>query len=196
MKEDTNQPGLSWTSPKNPPQAATKPAEAQPSNPASVQNIVHSQAPVYAGLLVGGIIAGVLLANAWTSTKPAASGIATSTPIAADQEQTSDSEALPFKVADQRAGSDVVISGLTVKTPTWVVIHVSRDGKPGNALGAKLFFAGDKQGKINLLRDTEPGQTYFVGMRTDNGNRIFSLSTDKPLTNADGSPLWATFKAR
>jgi len=150
---------------------------------------------------VGGIIVGVLVGNAWTSVKqPVVSSTATSTSQSAAKNQGSEqkstsSGAAPFAVADQKAGSDVAITGLSIKSPTWVVVHVSRGELPGNALGARLFFAGDKQGKVSLLRDTARGQTYFVGLRPDNGNRTFSLTTDKPLVGQDGEPVWATFKA-
>ncbi len=96
---------------------------------------------------------------------------------------------------DQSAGPSVTITHLNIAKPTWVVVYVSREGKPGLALGARLFFAGDKQGKVGLLRNTQAGQSYFVGLSVDNGDRVFSLTKDKPLADADGGPLWATFRA-
>ncbi len=98
-------------------------------------------------------------------------------------------------VDDQAAGPSVSISELNIARPTWVVVYVSREGSPGNALGARLFFASDKQGKVGLLRNTQAGQSYFIGLSVDNGDRAFSLAKDKLLADADGGPLWATFRA-
>lgn len=170
----------------------------------SSKHIERTQAPVYAGLLVGGIIVGVLLAAAWSSVRNrgevpdvaalTAEVASTSTSTAAATKTTPTEP--PLTVNDQPAGPSVTISRLNIARPTWVVVYVSREGKPGSALGARLFFAGDKQGKVGLLRSTERGQSYFVGLSVDNGDRAFSLSEDKPLADADGGPLWATFTAR
>jgi hypothetical protein len=205
--------GLSWSTPAS--VSTQKPAgAASPLAPASVApetsassdtKITHSQAPVYAGLLVGGIIVGVLLATAWSSlgNTSALGSAATSTPVNVATKGTTTtpgtskgSATTPLEVLDQKAGSEVTISKLNVVRPTWVVVYVSREGKPGNALGARLFFAGDKGGEVALLRATQQGQQYFVGLSVDNGDRVFSLSADKPIADADGGPLWATFSAR
>ena len=211
MQEEPKQPGLSWSIPKNATPATAEPA---PSSPAaadtplklefpSSKKLISTQMPVYAGLLVVGIMAGVVLATSWSfSGLGETSGAATSTSQAAAASastqttpKTTPTDPAVF-VGDQPAGTSVVISQLNIARPTWVVVYVSREGKPGNALGARLFFAGDKQGKVGLLRNTLAGQSYFVGLSVDNGDRTFSLSKDKPLADADGGPLWATFKAQ
>lgn len=166
-----------------------------------------TQAPVYAALLVGGVMVGVLLTTAWntlgskaapgditaTSTPATSTAAAsTSTPTTAPKSTTG----APVVVEDQPAGGSVAIKSLNIARPTWVVVYVSREGKPGNALGARLYFAGDKKGTVSLLRATQAGQRYFVGLSVDNGDRVFSLSKDLPLADADGGPLWATFSAR
>ncbi|MBP7770291.1 MAG: hypothetical protein KA066_00015 [Candidatus Pacebacteria bacterium] len=169
----------------------------------SGKKIPTTQAPIYAGLLVSGMIMGVLITTAWSSLGGVGetSGAATSTVQTADAasstpaaSNTTPTEA-PLMVDDQPAGPSVAIAHLNIARPVWVVVYVSREGKPGNALGARLFSAADKQGRVGLLRDTERGQSYFVGLSVDNGDRAFSLSKDKPLADADGGPLWATFRA-
>lgn len=166
---------------------------------------VQTQAPIYAALLVGGIIIGVLLSSAWSAIAPKAASeigsMATSTGTSTSSSTTAatttnGSTSLPVIVEDQSAGGSVVIKSLSIARPTWVVVYVSREGKPGNALGARLYFAGDKQGTVALLRATEPGQRYFVGLSVDNGDKVFSLSKDLPVADADGGALWATFSAR
>lgn len=213
MSDDKKQPNLSWSTPAKPapepsaaPQAAPAEAPATLGFPSS-KKALPTQAPMYASFLVAGIIIGVLLATAQAaynqrSTSSAAAFAlqpATSTPAATTAApaaaKTTPTEA-PLLVADQPAGQSVVISGLNIARPTWVAVYVSREGKPGNALGARLFFAGDKQGKVGLLRNTVRGQSYFVGLSVDNGDGTFSLSKDKPLADADGGVLWATFRAQ
>lgn len=210
MQEENKQPRLSWSMPsKQAPSASSgtaapaKPAGTPPlamPSAAGGKKILHTQMPVYAGILVGGIILGVLLATAWSSRDQGdTSGVATSTKAAATSSpapagpKASPTEA-PLVVADQPAGASVSIAQLNIARPTWVVVYVSREGSPGNALGARLFFANDRQGKVGLLRNTVAGQSYFIGLSVDNGDRTFSLSKDLPLADA-GGPLWATFRA-
>jgi len=212
MEDKDKKPGLAWSAPKSAPPAApaAAPAVEEPQKIAanglnfpSSKKAATTQAPVYAGLLVSGMILGVLLATVWSSagTLGETSGAATSTaetasaaPAAATPQKTTPTEAA-LAVADQPAGPSVTIARLNIARPVWVVVYVSREGKPGNALGARLFAPSDKQGSVGLLRNTERGQSYFVGLSVDNGDRTFSLSSDKPLADADGGPLWATFRA-
>jgi hypothetical protein len=186
--------------PQGAPQAAAAPAVSPNLGFPSSKRIAQTQAPIYAGFLVAGIILGVLLATAWPpyrkevpSAAGAAAGTASSTSTSTAPETTPTQS--PISVIDQGAGPSVTLSRLNIARPTWVVVYVSREGRPGSALGARLFSASDKTGKIGLLRSTEPGQTYFVGLSVDNGDRAFSLTKDKPLADADGGPLWATFRA-
>lgn len=202
-------PRLPWSMPPASPQAGT-PAAPEASAPASQPALAAifpsskktsaTQAPIYAALLVSGIIIGALLATGWSTIKngapentaAAAGMLATSTERRA---QATESTAPALVVMDQRAGQSVVIHSLNIAKPTWVVVYVSREGKPGNALGARLYSPADKKGSVGLLRNTEPGQTYVVGLSVDNGDRVFSLNADKPMPDADGGPLWATFRA-
>jgi hypothetical protein len=176
--------------------AAPKPDLGFPSS----RRTARSQAPVYAGLLVCGIVLGALLTSLWPQPPAEERGIASTTAAAASAAgaATAPKPAAaqsPMSVIDQSAGPSVTISRLAVAQPTWVVVYASLDGKPGAALGARLFSAADKQGKVGLLRSTEPGQSYFVGLSADNGDRAFSLTKDKQLAGADGKPLWALFRA-
>jgi hypothetical protein len=175
---------------------ASKPDFGFPSS----RRAARSHAPVYAGLLVCGIVLGALLATLWPQPFTEGQGAASTTAAVANA--TAPAEApkpaaaqSPMSVIDQSAGKSVAISRLSVAQPTWVVVYASNGDRPGTALGARLFSAADKQGKVGLLRSTAPGQSYFVGLSADDGDRAFSLSKDKPLAGQDGSPLWATFRA-
>lgn len=159
-----------------------------------------THAPIYAALLVTGIILGALLATSWArlnkdSASAHASQEAAGVALADKEASAKASTPQALSVLDQKAGQSVAIQSLNLSKPTWVVVYVSREGKPGNALGARLYFPGDSKGSVGLLRNTQPNQIYIVGLSVDNGDRVFSLNADKPMPDADGGPLWATFRA-
>lgn len=99
----------------------------------------------------------------------------------------------------QSAGLYVEVSRATVTEPTWVVIYEDRGGVPGNALGAALFFptsqGGETSGTVELLRGTLIGHSYFAGESLDDGDKMFSNTTDKPIRNEKGNPIMVEFKA-
>jgi hypothetical protein len=86
---------------------------------------------------------------------------------------------------------------VVVSQPTWVVIYEDHAGVPGNALGAALFLpqSGNaaQSGTVELLRGTLPGQTYFAGEALDDGDKVFSLASDKPVRDAQGNPVLVEF---
>lgn len=94
----------------------------------------------------------------------------------------------------QAPGNRVLISGLTVSVPTWIVVYDNKGGVRGNALGAALFFPTSPNSPINiaLLRSTIAGQSYFIGRRVDNGDKIFSMQSDAAVIDAGGNPVYQT----
>lgn len=101
-----------------------------------------------------------------------------------------------FSAPAQPAGTSVAVTGLSLTQPTWVVVYESRNSKPGNILGAGLFFAGDSAVSVPLMRTTVAGQTYYVTAATDNGDKIFSVKEEKPVMDAAGAQVWTTFVAQ
>lgn len=101
-----------------------------------------------------------------------------------------------FSAVAQPAGDSVAVTGLSLSQPTWVIVYESRGGKPGNILGAGLFFSGDAAASVPLMRATVAGQTYFVTEAIDNGDKLFSIKDEKPLTDASGAQVWTTFTAQ
>lgn len=158
-----------------------------------------------------GVVAFVLLAAgaAWSvgRSKPVSSNLnaVQNTPVAKNIENSAALSA-PVAAADvslgaltvqnQPAGLSVAIANASVATETWLVVYESRAGKPGNVLGAALFFPGSSSGTVELLRATRAGETYFVGKSTDNGDRRFSMTTDTPVTDAAGAAQLVTFIAQ
>ena len=96
----------------------------------------------------------------------------------------------------QDAGLQVAVSNVTVSVPTWVVVYENHNGQPGNALGAALFTADRTSGVVDLLRGTLPGQTYIAGEAQDDGDHIFSMQNDPAVRDAQGNPVWVSFKTR
>ena len=94
----------------------------------------------------------------------------------------------------------MVVTNVMVSEPTWVVIYEDNAGIQGNALGASLFLPQSEgtaqNGTVQLLRATLPGQSYLAGESIDNGDKMFSLTTDKPVVNAQGKPMLTQFIAQ
>lgn len=101
-----------------------------------------------------------------------------------------------LSVSSQVAGLTVSVASVSVSVPTWVVIFENANGVPGNALGAKLFFPGDKTGTVELLRGTVAGKMYFAGEYVDNGDHQFSKQDDTKVETVAGTPLLVQFTAR
>ncbi len=98
-------------------------------------------------------------------------------------------------IPTQNAGSQVMITALSITSPTWIVIYDNNNGQPGKALGAGLVFPTTKAPvNISLLRPTLAGHTYIVGQRIDNGDHQYSAQTDKLVTDSSGKPVWLQFQ--
>ncbi len=99
-------------------------------------------------------------------------------------------------VDDQAPGLTVAIKFVTLAKDGWVVVHEDRDGKPGNILGAQLFFVGQNQsGSVDLLRGTEEGRVYYAMLHNDDGDRKFDHQKDLPLTDPQGNIILMRFVA-
>jgi hypothetical protein len=98
-------------------------------------------------------------------------------------------------VKDQVAGDKVVLDSVTFGVGGgWVVVHETEGQWLGRALGARRFDAGSAKGEVSLLRNTAEGKVFQVMLYADNGDKQFSLETDKPLV-VDGKAVGATFTA-
>jgi hypothetical protein len=202
--KENQKSGLSWSTPApvQPSLTASKPAASK-----TAPVISNSKTGTYAGILAGGIIVGVLLSWGWTAirgtTRPVGATTSatttagdnnaalTSTVSSAEQTQT-DSSLLVN--SPQKAGDSVMVASVSVAKPTWVVVYEEDNGKPGNALGARLFQTDAENQTINLLRDTTPHEQYLVGESLDNGSHVFSLKDTQVTEN--GSTLWVAFTAQ
>jgi len=204
------QGGLSWSTPQNQnqqqkPLIPAKPAVLPAASPSG------GNAARYAGMVVVGVIAGVIVAwgySAWrapggtaNNTNATSTSSLTGTPAGGDNLGVDVGTAalgsnISLSIASpQSAGNSVAVARAVVSAPTWVVIYENNNGAPGNALGAALFFPGTSSGSVELLRATAAGKTYLAAEQLDNGDRRFSLKDDKFLSE-DGTPQWVTFEVR
>ena len=93
---------------------------------------------------------------------------------------------------NQPAGSSAAVA-VKAESAVWVAVHEDMAGKPGKILGAQLFSAGTHFGKVDLLRPTVVGMKYYAMLHSDDGDRRFDASKDKPLTGTSGAHITDEF---
>lgn len=98
-------------------------------------------------------------------------------------------------VANQPAGSEVVVTEVALNRTTWVAVKEELPAGGGSILGAQRLESGlSDQATIKLLRPTVPGGQYAVLLYEDNGDLLFDHKTDQLLTEL-GQPLVVRFTA-
>ena len=205
--EDNKNGGLSWSQPKggDPTQSQQKQASWQKVPTAKEAGVVASKnrgAPDTSNkstlvvVFIVGLAVGLLALWGWFAFSggdsiPAED--ATGKTISDSVSVVAGELAIPPL---QDAGLTVSVTAAIVASPTWIVVYESRNGVPGNALGAALFTPERTTGSVNLLRGTISGQTYFVGQQRDNGDRVFSLENDAVALDEGGNPILVQFQTR
>lgn len=154
-----------------------------------MENTQHSAQTMarYAGIFAAGVIIGVLVSWAFTTTRDRAIIAGTSASsteaavVRADAGLASGAQDSFEVPTEQKAGKKVTITRATVMKPTWIVVYEGAGSDVGRALGASLFTMEKQSGIVTLLRATVPGKAYYVGQALDNGNGTFSTSADTPV---------------
>ncbi len=204
------QGGLSWSAPAAQTPAQKSVTQTKPAASVKMPEGGSSSTGKYVGMVAAGIVAGALIAWGWSAFRAPSSTVSESDTTKTDTSTTAsdntnlgvDTSSVPALGSDpalsimspQSAGASVAISKAIVTTPTWVVVYEDNNGKPGNALGAALFFPERQTGTVELLRATTAGKSYLVAKQVDNGDRKFSLKDDQFLSEG-GVVQWVTFKA-
>lgn len=91
-------------------------------------------------------------------------------------------------VANQAAGTVVAIDSVTYPSQNgWIVVRDYADGVSGSILGASRFDTevGLTPDTVRVLRATEAGNTYQVMFYTENGDRVFDLTDDLPISGGE-----------
>jgi hypothetical protein len=85
-------------------------------------------------------------------------------------------------VGDQPAKKSVAVTEIAVKAMSWIAIYDEREGKPGSILGAQRVNPEDTATTVELLRreGTVAGQKYYAAILPDNGDGVFDRLTDLP----------------
>ncbi len=99
-----------------------------------------------------------------------------------------------FSVVDQSAGGVVYVSSLIFPKESWIAVREDNDGVMGNILGAYRYPIGEHTGAVELLRDTQPGQTYYVVIYIDDGDKDFDHKKDTLLIDNEGNATAAIFR--
>ncbi len=189
------QGGLSWSTPAQ----STMPVQKTVVVPkVQVMPPSPSNSKKYIIMIVLGVIAGIIIAWGWSvmSSPKEAALIDGKNPGADTSSVTVTSSGLGLTIiSPQIAGNSVAVAAVSVTSATWIVIYEDNNGKPGNALGAALFFPESTAGTVELLRGTTAGKSYLATEQVDNGDRKFSLKDDQ-FRSVDGTPQWVTFEVK
>lgn len=97
-------------------------------------------------------------------------------------------------VNNQLAGDRVLLENITLSQSGWAAVHEDINGDLGNVLGAQRFNAGSNSGYVELLRNTETGNLYYIILYKDNGDGKFDLKTDTAFVNDFEEVILETFK--
>lgn len=100
-------------------------------------------------------------------------------------------------VSPQPAGSTVIMSMISLEMDGWIAIHEDvGDGTPGSILGARRFNTGRYFGEpIELLRNTQEGEVYFVMLHGDDGDGEFNHEVEIALKDPTGNFIQEKFLA-
>src|SRR3989344_223866 len=137
MQENNNgkpsQGGLSWTTPAQSPMPAQKPAappkaQVMPAKPAS-------SSKKYAGMIVLGVIAGVIIAWGWSALNAPKESALTSANTNPPPETSGAASPVGAGLAiavgsPQAAGNSVSVATAAISSPTWIVVYENNNGNP------------------------------------------------------------------
>jgi hypothetical protein len=100
-----------------------------------------------------------------------------------------------ISVANQPAGTEVIIESVTVSPPgVWVAVREVNGNDLGNVLGAVRVNGPLTNVSVPLLRSTEPDLSYAVELYRDDSNGAFDLTTDSVYVDFNtGAPVVARF---
>jgi hypothetical protein len=142
---------------------------------------------------VAGFMLGALCVGAWFMSGDRSASLFPPYTSAGSEESFPESGTI--SVADQPAGSTVLVETVTVPPPgVWVAVRETVGGELGNVLGAVRVQGPQSAVSISLLRATEPNTPYAVELYRDDGDGVFNLATDSVYVDfATGVPAIARF---
>lgn len=160
-----------------------------------------------AGLLIGGLLVWVFGGTPEEAVAPEASEEETQEMTEEEVEVSVETEEAPAEteetpaveleigdgavsVADQAAGTNVVLEGATFPTEEgWVAVRSYPNGQLGSILGAARY--SKEQGlipdEVPLLAPTSAGRDYAVVFFSEDGDREFNLANDSQIGDVFGT---------
>ncbi len=147
------------------------------------------------GLLIGGLLVWVFSSTPETKEAPKEEKQTTEEKVdtTSKTEVSSKTESEAIVVKDQKAGASVSLDSVTYPNKKgWVVVRNFRNEVGTGALGAVRYSVDDglTPKVVPVVTPTMAGETYQVIFFTDEGEKGFSLSEDKPMDAG-----FSTFKA-
>ena len=101
-----------------------------------------------------------------------------------------------ISVRDQKiVSNDVTVKRVSFKEPGYIVIHLSKDGKPGKVIGhSDLYGAGSYSGVAFSLDDLIVGDnSLFAMLHTDDGDGNYEFPGEDLPTKVDGAVVVKPF---
>jgi len=143
-----------------------------------------------------GLVIGALLSAAWlyggVSELPDLWGPSSTT----SSVKSDVSESRLLSVADQSAGSEVMVASVATASPgVWVAVRETVGETLGNVLGAARVGGPRENVVVSLLRATEPSRTYALQLYRDDNNGTFDLKMNSVYVDFEtGSRVVVYFK--
>lgn len=99
-------------------------------------------------------------------------------------------------ITEQKPGKEVSVDFVTLKKGGFIAIHEDVDGSLGKSIGVStiLEIGRTTSVPITLSRVTKRGEILYAALYEDDGNRVFSDTSDKPVLDAiSGAPMYMLF---
>lgn len=97
---------------------------------------------------------------------------------------------------EQPEGLHVFVNSVSADRTVWIAVQEDNNGELGNILGAARLQEGNHEGVwVDLLRNTEASNTYYITAYDDNGDEVFSSEGDTLLPGPEGNGVIASFSA-
>ena len=98
-------------------------------------------------------------------------------------------------VSDYSPGDTLSVAVVRLAQPGFVVVHEDNEGTPGEVIGVSaLLTSGERNDvSVSLDREIKEGEAVHVMLHGDDGDEEFSLDSDNPLTDDEGTVVAESF---
>ena len=99
-----------------------------------------------------------------------------------------------FDLDTQLPGGVVLVKRVQMDEAGWLAVHDNNNDTPGKILGAYYLPAGEQTlVQVPLLRGIIDGETYYLTIHNDNGDRAFDHKIDVIRLTTQGDPELVRF---